>query len=106
MSTLDSITTGAQVGAFLPILTAVVQRPAWSAEVKRAVAVALALVAGVVTVLVAGGWQQLQDGSQACTTILAVVAAAQATYDVIWKPTQIAPAVESITSPRSQEPAE
>ncbi|MYW67121.1 hypothetical protein GTY65_24075 [Streptomyces sp. SID8379] len=88
------------------MLTAIVQRPAWSAEVKKAVAVALALIAGVGTVLVAGGWQQLQDGPQACTTILAVIAAAQSTYDLIWKPTTIAPVIESLTSRNSQEPAE
>ncbi|WP_031102290.1 hypothetical protein [Streptomyces sp. NRRL S-146] len=105
MSTLDSITTGAQVGALLPLLTAIVQRPAWSTEVKKVVAVILALVAGVATVAVDGGWEQFQHGTLTFATIAAVLAASQATYDLIWKPSKVAPAIESATSPKPGETA-
>ncbi|MFP3990979.1 hypothetical protein U9R90_26635 [Streptomyces sp. E11-3] len=105
MSTLDSITTGAQVGAFLPLLTAIVQRPAWSADVKKVVAVALALVAGVVTVAASGGVDQFQHGTLTFATLAAVLAASQSTYDLIWKPSKVAPAIESVTSPKGPEPA-
>ncbi|GHG80136.1 hypothetical protein [Streptomyces griseocarneus] len=100
MSTLDSITTGAQVGALLPLLTAIVQRPAWSAEVKKVVAVVLALVAGVVTVAASGGWAQFQHGTLTFATLTAVLAASQATYDLLWKPSKVAPVIESVTSPK------
>ncbi|WP_445520378.1 hypothetical protein [Streptomyces sp. NEAU-174] len=100
MSTLDSITTGAQVGALLPLITALVQRPAWSAEVKKMVAVVLALVAGVITVATSGGWEQFQHGTMTFATITAVLAASQSTYDLIWKPSKVAPAIESATSPK------
>ncbi|OEJ21001.1 hypothetical protein [Streptomyces subrutilus] len=106
MTTLDSITAGAQVGALLPLLTAVVQRPAWSAKVKKKVALVVALVAGVATVAGTGGWAQFQHGGLTLTTILAVVAASQATYDLVWKPTTLAPLIESVTSPKGAEQAE
>lgn len=105
MTTLDSITAGAQVGALLPLLTAVVQRPAWSAQVKKNVAVVVALVAGVVTVAGTGGWAQFQHGGLTMATILAVVAASQTTYDLVWKPTTLAPLIESVTSPKRAERA-
>ncbi|NGO67880.1 hypothetical protein [Streptomyces boncukensis] len=98
MSTLDSVTTGAQVGALLPLLTAIVQRPAWSAGVKKVIAVVLALAAGVVTVAASGGWEQFQHGT-VLATLGSVLAASQATYDLIWKPSKVAPAIESATSP-------
>ncbi|MGG7574076.1 hypothetical protein [Streptomyces sirii] len=105
MSTLDSITTGAQVGALLPLLTAIVQRPAWSTEVKKVVAVVLALVAGVVTVAASGGWEQFQHGTLTFATLTAVLAASQSTYDLVWKPSKVAPAIESVTSPKRPEQA-
>lgn len=105
MSTLDSITSGALVGALLPLLTAVVQRPAWSAEVKKVVAVVIALVAGVATVAASGGWEQFQHGTLTFATVTAVLAASQATYDLIWKPSKVAPAIESVTSPKPGEAA-
>lgn len=103
MSTLDSVTTGAQVGAFLPLITAIAQRPSWSTEVKKIVAVVLALVAGVVTVATAGGWEQFQHGTLTFATIMSVLAASQATYDLVWKPSKVAPAIESVTSPKRPE---
>ncbi|MFD3514924.1 hypothetical protein [Streptomyces sp. NPDC058657] len=102
MSTIDSLTTGAQVGALLPLLTAIVQRPSWSAEVKKGVAVILALVAGVVTVAASGGWGQFQHGALTFATLTAVLAASQTTYDLFWKPSKIAPLVESATTPKRQ----
>lgn len=99
ISTLDSIATGSAVGALLPVLTAVVQQPKWSAGNKRVVAVFAALVGGVVTVASAGGLEQFQHGPEAALAgVAAVVAASQATYDLIWKPSKIAPAVEAATS--------
>lgn len=99
MSTLQTVATGSAVGGFLPLLTAVVQRPHWSAQAKQLVAVAVALVAGVVTVISSGGLSQFQDGWLSAGTLGAVVAASQAAYDLIWKPSSLAPAIESATTP-------
>ncbi|MFD3815100.1 hypothetical protein ACFWRZ_08540 [Streptomyces rubiginosohelvolus] len=101
MSPIDSITVGAQVGVILPLLTAVVQRPAWSAKAKRVVAAVAALVAGVLTVAVDGGWAQFQLGTHTTLTVLGVLAAAQTSYDLVWKPTRVAPTIETVTSPKA-----
>ncbi|WP_435060386.1 hypothetical protein [Streptomyces sp. bgisy060] len=106
MSTLDSLTAGAQVGTLLPLFTAVVQRPAWSAEVKKIVAVVLALIAGVITVAASGGWQQFQHGSLTFVTIAAVLTVSQSTYDLLWKPSRIAPVIERATTPSTGETVE
>ncbi|MGW3627862.1 hypothetical protein [Streptomyces sp. NPDC000880] len=105
-TTLESITAGTQVGALLPLLTAVVQRPAWTAQVKKIVAVVVAVVAGVVTVAGTGGWEQFQHSALTMTTILAVLAASQTTYDLVWKPSTLAPLIEAVTSPKTPEQAE
>jgi uncharacterized membrane protein YedE/YeeE len=98
MTTLESVATGAQVGALLPLLTAVVQRPAWSAGLKKVVAVLVALVAGVVTVATAGGWDQFRHGNLTTATILTVLAVSQASYDLVWKPSTLAPVIEAVTT--------
>ncbi|MER7759483.1 hypothetical protein [Streptomyces sp. NPDC097619] len=100
MSTLDSIVTGSAVGAFLPLLTAIVQRPQWSVLTKKIVAVVTALVAGLLTVAAVGGPEQFQHGLPTLGTLAAVLAASQSAYDLIWKPTTIAPAIEAATSPK------
>ncbi|WP_433860134.1 hypothetical protein [Streptomyces kronopolitis] len=100
-STLDSIATGSAVGALLPLLTAVVQQPRWSAPMKKVVAVASALIAGVVTVVSVGGLEQFQHGVPTLATFVGLLAASQSAYDLIWKPTRVAPAIESATSRKS-----
>ncbi|GAA2439949.1 hypothetical protein [Streptomyces glaucus] len=105
-ATLTSLTTGAQVGAVLPLLTAVVQRPAWSARNKKIVAVAAALVAGVATVAAEGGLAQFQHGQLTAATILGVLAASQTSYDLLWKPAKLAPWLEAVTTRKTPQRAE
>ncbi|MFE9993545.1 hypothetical protein [Streptomyces avermitilis] len=105
-ATLESLTTGAQVGAVLPLLTAVVQRPAWSAKAKKVVAVVAALVAGVVAVAADGGWDQFKHGHLTAATILGVLAASQTSYDLVWKPSKLAPWVEALTTRKTPHQAE
>ncbi|WP_330335700.1 hypothetical protein OHS33_38630 (plasmid) [Streptomyces sp. NBC_00536] len=100
MSTLDSIAAGSAVGSMLPLLTAVVQRPQWSVRAKKIVAVVTALIAGVVTVAYVDGPEQFQHGLPTLATLAAVLAASQSAYDLVWKPTSIAPVIESATSPK------
>ncbi|MFJ4988728.1 hypothetical protein ACIP9H_33630 [Streptomyces sp. NPDC088732] len=102
---LESITNGAQVGALLPLATAVVQRPAWPARIKQVVAVVIALVAAVATVAATGGWGQFEHGKLTLATVLAVLAASQTTYDLVWKPTKLAPAIEDATTPKGAQRA-
>ncbi|QFG13267.1 hypothetical protein SEA_GILGAMESH_75 [Streptomyces phage Gilgamesh] len=105
-STLDALSTGVQVGAVLPLLTAVVQRPAWSATYKKVVAVVAALVAGVATVAADGGWDQFQHGKLTMATVFGVLAASQTSYDLLWKPSKLAPWVEALTTKKRPQQAE
>ncbi|MEU1592761.1 hypothetical protein ABZ468_07845 [Streptomyces sp. NPDC005708] len=104
-ATLESLVTGVQVGTVLPLLTAVVQRPAWSTRWKKVVAVVVAVVAGVGTVAVHGGLAQLQHGHLTVATLLGVLAASQTTYDLVWKPSQVAPMIEALTTPKAPQQA-
>ncbi|WP_328736522.1 hypothetical protein [Streptomyces bobili] len=106
MTTLESLSTGAQVGAVLPLLTAVVQKPAWSAKAKKIVAVVAALVAGVFAVAVEGGWDQFQHGHLTAATLLGVLAASQTSYDLVWKPSKLAPMIEALTTKKTPQRAE
>ncbi|WP_328491184.1 hypothetical protein [Streptomyces zaomyceticus] len=103
---LNSLTTGLQVGAALPLLTAVVQRPNWSARYKRIVAVAASLLAGITAVAAEGGWAQFQQGKLTTVTVLGVLVAAQTSYDLLWKPSKIAPVIEAATSRKTPQQAE
>jgi hypothetical protein len=105
-ATLDALSTGGQVGAVLPLLTAVVQRPAWSAKNKKVVAVLAALIAGVVAVAADGGWDQFQHGRLTTLTILAVLAASQPSYDLVWKPSRLAPMIEAVTTKKTPQQTE
>ncbi|MGW0033075.1 hypothetical protein ACWDXD_25070 [Streptomyces sp. NPDC003314] len=100
-ATLDAITTGAQVGALLPPIIAVVQRRTWSPNQKKVAAVLISLVAGIANVAAHGGWAQFSSGKLTTATILSVVAAAQASYGLFWKPTKVAPTIEAWTTPKA-----
>lgn len=102
-ATLNSVTVGAQVGALLPLITAVVQRRAWSARRKKAVAVLVSVLAGAATVAADGGWSQFYSGKLTTVTVLSVVVAAQASYGLFWKPTRVAPIIEALTSPKASQ---
>lgn len=106
MTTIEALTTGAQVGTVLPLLTAVVQKPAWSAKAKKVVAVVAALVAGVFAVAAEGGWGQFQHGHLTAATILGVLAASQTSYDLVWKPSKLAPWIEALTAKKTPQQAE
>ncbi|MFB6630046.1 hypothetical protein ACFCWY_09130 [Streptomyces sp. NPDC056362] len=102
---LNSVSVGAQVGALLPLITAVVQRRTWSAGRKKTVAVLISVLAGATTVAADGGWSQFHSGKLTTATVLAVVAAAQASYALFWKPTKVAPFIEGLTSPKAPQQA-
>ncbi|MER7937952.1 MULTISPECIES: hypothetical protein [unclassified Streptomyces] len=101
-NTLSLIATGSAVGSGIPLLTAIVQDPRWPAGAKRVVAVLAALLGGVVTVISTGGIAQFEHPLPALGAIAAVLAASQTTYNLIWKPSKLAPAVENATSRQSE----
>lgn len=90
----DTTTWGLIVGVVLPWLTALVQQPTWSTGTRRAVAVAAAVVGGVLTALANG---TIGEGKTVLATVAAVLVAAQATYESLWRG-GVATSIEYATS--------
>lgn len=87
------------VGFFLPHLLAVVQQPRFSQGLRAVITFAGSLIAAVGTVLIQNdGWSWHDWVSSS----LLILVTAIATYKGLWKPTQIAPAVEHSTSGTSK----
>ena len=85
----------ALVGAFLPMLVAVVNQAHWPSWVKGVVVVLTSIVAGGVTSLVSGQVTGLRWTESA----LIIAGAAVVAYRHFWQPTGIAPAIEQATTP-------
>lgn len=84
------------VGSLLPAVLSFINQPGWSTQLKAGLAFAASLGAAAVTTYLEGGF----GGGDYVTAIIATLVAAQATYQGFWKPTGIAPKLESVTSPR------
>lgn len=81
-----------------PLLTSVAQRPSWPKRVRVAISVAVSVVVALVTLLANGAFN---EGPQTVLSIIAlVVVTSAASYRNIWKPSGIALAIESATSPK------
>lgn len=83
------------VGFLMPLLTAVVQQPGWSAKLRAWVGVAASGVAGLVTVALQHG---IHLDGHLMASMATVVVASQSTYMAFWKKTGITSAVETATS--------
>jgi ABC-type thiamin/hydroxymethylpyrimidine transport system permease subunit len=93
---LDTVSWGLILGVLTPLVTAVAQRPRWSTRTRTLVGVGVSIVVGVLTCLANG---DIRSGQTVLSTIAVVLVAAQATYLGMWKPSLIAPKLESATSP-------
>lgn len=83
------------VGFFLPLLLSVVQQPKWPSYVRSIVMFLGCLVASAGTVLLQGEF----TGERWLESALLIVVTTIATYKGLWKPVEIAPAIEEATSP-------
>lgn len=83
------------LGVFTPLLTAVVQQPAWTKNVRQAVGVAVSVVVGFLTVVGSGA---LSGPIDTVAVVTAVVIAAKVAYDKLWQPTGVAPTIEYATA--------
>jgi hypothetical protein len=86
-------------GVLTPILVSLVQQPRWSEGLRAIVALAVAVVVGVLTVLANGGFA---DASGSLGVIALVLVASNTAYKTFWKPTGVSPAIEAKTSPGNQ----
>lgn len=55
---------------------------------------------------VEGGWDQFQHGHLTAATLLGVLAASQTSYDLVWKPSKLAPMIEALTTKKTPQRAE
>ena len=83
------------VGALLPLAIAVINQPQWHSGFKSVMAFVLCFVASLVLAWFRGeiNHQDLVE------TFATVYGAAMVTYTALWKPTNVAPSIESATSP-------
>lgn len=84
------------VGFFLPLAISAIQRASWSNPVRAAVAFGVCVLAGLGTVWLAGNFST----KNIVSSVLLVLVTALATYKGLWKPSGVAPAIETATSPK------
>lgn len=82
------------VGFVMPVAVAVVMQSGWSDRVRSLVGFACCLIAGAGTAWFAGNF----DGRDIVSCVLVTFTIAIATYYGFWRPTGIAPRIESATS--------
>jgi hypothetical protein len=86
------------LGLFSPWAVAAVTQSHWSKTEKTAASVIVSVIVAVGSLLVDGKLGNVGDVFQ---TLLIVLTTAEATYQKLWKPTGVAGAIESATSPAS-----
>lgn len=82
------------VGFFLPPVLAIVQQSSWSDKVRAVVAFLACLVAGAGTAYFQGDL----TGRRFAEASLVILTTGMATYRNFWKPTGVAPTIESATN--------
>jgi hypothetical protein len=90
------------VGFFLPAVLAFLIQTHWSQAVKSVVAFVACAAAAVPTAYLAGDL----DGKDWFTAAIAILVVAVSTYQGFWKPTGIAPSLETKTNVTSGAPAD
>lgn len=88
------------VGVFSPPVISIIQQAAWSARKKSLVAFGFYLVVAAVTAYVLG----LFNTTDYFRLVLLIFLAGGASYQTLWKPTGVAPAIQSVTSPKNDAP--
>lgn len=102
----DPASVGIIVGIVTPLLVALIQRPTMSKQLRTVIAIAAAVIIGLISAAASG---QLSQPSSALTLIVVLYATCEAAYQKIWKATGLAKSIEVKTSPTpvipAQEPA-
>ena len=86
---MDNIEWIAPIGVLLPLVTSLIKRPGWSDTAKRAVAIVVAVVAGVVTVGIDQGWDVVEQVRPVLEQAVAIWVVAQTAFSHLWKDTTI-----------------
>lgn len=103
---MDTLTSWSLlIGALLPPVIAIIQRPGWSNAARSIVTVLICAVVGGLTAFVEGDLKisELTFGSIVGAAGVILIAA-QTTHRNFWKPTGVSGAVEQATSPSDSDP--
>jgi hypothetical protein len=77
----------------------IIQQPTWTAGVRAAVTFIYSIVIGLGTALFTGAFDSVHDVRTGVTSVLLTLIAAISSYKGFAKPTGVAGAIESATSP-------
>ena len=100
--TTEAVAIVLAIGGLLPLLTAAVQQPQWTARTRTVLSVAISVLAGIVGYVSVNG-MDFSTPSKVVTWVVGVVLISSTSYKTLWQPSGVAPAVESITSHRTSE---
>jgi hypothetical protein len=88
----------ALVAGFLsPPVIALIQQPKWPSRLRAVITFAWSLILAAVTVGINGDF----TGRKWIEVSLTILVSAIATYHGLWKPTEIAPKIETVTTPKA-----
>ncbi len=88
------------VGVIAPPVVALIQQPSWTRPMRAIVTFLICLLLGAGTSYFMGHL----TGKTWISCTLLILVATYSSYVALWKPTKIAPAVESATSPGTSMP--
>lgn len=86
------------VGFLMPILVALVNQTHWSKPLRAVVSFAICIVVAIADVLIQGSW----NGHDLTRTLVLIAFVAYTSYQLFWRPSNIAPAIEAATSSGSR----
>ena len=97
---MDSATAWSLIlGVISPVIISIINRPTWTNQQKRMVAIGFAVLIGVINLIIQGALNDLTISFNAILINLAlVISAAQVVFTTVWKPSGLADVVEVKTS--------
>lgn len=87
---------------FSPMVISLITRKTWDARAKVAVMVAWSALVGVSTAYLSGNF----EGQDILGSVLTAILVTATSYETIFKPTKISPAIEQATSPKPMHEAD
>jgi len=82
------------VGFLLPLLISLINQTHWSKPLRAIVSFVICVVVALVDVIIQGHW----NGHDMTRTLVLVAFVAYTSYQLFWRPSNIAPAIEAATS--------
>lgn len=88
---------GLLIGAALPLLISVINRASWKPRAKAVTAFVICVVGALASTVFVDGISLGDPGLDIVAYFGTVYGAAMVSYEALWKPTKVAPAIEEHT---------